>query len=875
MRRITFSSLLPFVGACLQAILRCIACKQAPTFLILILVGTATAFAQIVRWEPPGGQLGYNQVSDLALVFENCEPELDKLKLPPVAVDGLSFVGQPSQNSETSMVNGTITHRYSLVFPARPTKRTPITIPEFTVQTDKGALQVKAASYTVGDATVGGTGLALSDIASAKLILPKNTFWAGEVFPVTCTLSVVERYFHTLGSVVDWPAAPLIAEDWSKPEASKTMQRGERRIVITQNTRAYAKQAGNFTLKPATQIANLVVGQTGFGLFSSPSVEQRALTTEPVEISILALPSAPPGFSGVVGEFSLVSKVVPTTPAVGEPVTWTIELTGVGNWPDISGLPQRDVSNDFQVVQPKSKRTMKDNSLFEGSLTEDVVLVPTKPGPYTLGPIRFTYFNAASGSYQTITTEAVTINVSAAPATPLPQNIQGAPVQFSLNLPPTNPSNAPKLPTAIPPVPPENLPRDPLTASHRGIIPFHQNGFWLAATVPASLIVLIAWLTLAALRSRALDPQRRRRAAREKLAAVLAELRRSGSQPSTLGSQLRNWQRHTAALWEIPHAAPGTPLVHACVAAHSRDAAPAWTALWNEADRVQHGPRAELPSDWTARAESALQAVKIPGWNFFSLLTGRHLLPFLFVFLLIAVPSSLKAETAAEAYKRGDFPAAEKSWRAEVKSAPADWTARHNLGLALAQQDRWAEATAHWTSAFLLAPGASETRWALALGLQRSGLAPAELVDFSQGKGRYQLARCASPGEWQLILAGASLLIAAALVLLLLQGYGRIGSWTKPAALTSILIAILLAAAATFSLRSYGQLAHPDAVIVWQASVLRSIPTEADTAQKTSPLSAGSIAVADKTFLNNWTRLTFPGGQTGWVRSDVLIRLYR
>jgi len=51
---------------------------------------------------------------------------------------------------------------------------------------------------------------------------------------------------------------------------------------------------------------------------------------------------------------------------------------------DVTGLPQREVSNDFQVVQPKSKRTMKDAALFEGSLSEDVVLVPTKPGTYRL-----------------------------------------------------------------------------------------------------------------------------------------------------------------------------------------------------------------------------------------------------------------------------------------------------------------------------------------------------------------------------------------------------------------------------------------------------------------------------------------------------------
>ena len=45
-------------------------------------------------------------------------------------------------------------------------------------------------------------------------------------------------------------------------------------------------------------------------------------------------------------------------------------------------------------------------------------------------------------------------------------------------------------------------------------------------------------------------------------------------------------------------------------------------------------------------------------------------------------------------------------------------------------------------------------------------------------------------------------------------------------------------------------------------------------AVKTTPLSAGSIAVAGKTFLG-WTKLSFPGGQTGWVRTEDLIPLYR
>ena len=857
--------------------------------LLCLAAAPLAALAQSVHWDPPGGQFGFNQVSQLSLVFEDCEPDGDP-RLP--VVDGLQF-GRPSQSSQTSIVNFKMSRTFSFVFPVRPAKRSAITIPAFEIKTDKGAMKVPAASFTVGDATVGSTGLALADVATAKLTMTRSAVWAGEVFPITYTLDVARRYFHSLGTNLEWQAAPAITEDWSKPDPGEVLIRGERHVVSSQDTRATIKQPGIYTIKPATQMVNLMVGSTGFGLFTQPNVEQRVLESNPLELTVKALPPAPPDFSGAVGQFAFSSKVVPLTSGLGEPITWTLELSGTGNWPDVAGLPQREVSNDFQVVQPKSKRTMKDASLFEGRLSEDVVLVPTKPGTYRLAPVRFSYFDPRSGTYKTISTEPVTVTVTGASTPVVPPAGSGAPVQFSLAPAPA----APAPPAGVAPVPPENLPRDPIIKSATGFAPFAQGPLVLLCLLSSIFCPLLLWLVLAALRSRERDHQRRRREARRALVSALAELRTSGSQPSALNSQLRVWQSETARLWEIPHAAPGTPLVHAAVGRYSQSAATPWAKLWSEADRALHSRDTALPADWLGRAEGALQAVKVPGWNPFTLLAGDNLLPFLgrteelkaeglntlmragiWVVLLLSLsalqPSAFGAESPTDAYKRGDFAAAGQGWQTAVRTAPTDWVARHNLGLALAQQDRWAEATAHWTSAFLLNSRADTTRWDLSLGLQRSGLAEAQLVELSRGEGRYQLVRLATPGEWQLALIGAGLLVAAALIMLLLQGYRRINGWGKPTALATILLAILLAAAGTFSLHTYGPLANPTAVFVWRAGTLRSVPTDADTAQKTSPLSAGSIAVVEKTFLG-WTKLHFAGGQTGWVRTEDLIPLYR
>jgi hypothetical protein len=137
------------------------------------------------------------------------------------------------------------------------------------------------------------------------------------------------------------------------------------------------------------------------------------------------------------------------------------------------------------------------------------------------------------------------------------------------------------------------------------------------------------------------------------------------------------------------------------------------------------------------------------------------------------------------------------------------------------------------------------------------------------------LARLASPAEWQWLLVVAGLLLTVGLLLFLLRAYrGAANGWTRPAAFTAIGAAGLLLLCAIMALHFYGTAADPRAAIAWHQVLLRSIPTEADTQQKTSSLPAGSLGIVDKNFLG-WVRLAFPNGQTGWVRQEDIVWLYR
>ena len=96
----------------------------------------------------------------------------------------------------------------------------------------------------------------------------------------------------------------------------------------------------------------------------------------------------------------------------------------------------------------------------------------------------------------------------------------------------------------------------------------------------------------------------------------------------------------------------------------------------------------------------------------------------------------------------------------------------------------------------------------------------------------------------------------------------------KPLAWLGGSIGIVAMILAVFGLQVYGLAANADAVITWRSTQLRSIPTDLNNEQQTSQLFPGSLARVEKSFLG-WRQLAFPNGQTGWVRKDDVVPLWR
>jgi hypothetical protein len=286
-----------------------------------------------------------------------------------------------------------------------------------------------------------------------------------------------------------------------------------------------------------------------------------------------------------------------------------------------------------------------------------------------------------------------------------------------------------------------------------------------------------------------------------------------------------------------------------------------------------------LPADWITRAQAAVAAIRLPGFRARRLFLPQNLMPFAAAVTLIAVVTVSVVEAAEldalSAYRKSDFSAAEKSWLAAITKMPTNWIARHNLSLALAQQDRASEAAAQAVAAFVQQPADPAVRWHFALAAEKSGALPAPLGEFLKPGPRQSIARFTSAGNWQLVLITAAWAMVTTIGWLLFCAYERRHTRTHlRIAFGVILVCLLVGGSALAGVRAYGLAAHADSVIVARPAALRSIPTEADTAQKTTPLAAGSLALARHTFLG-WTQLAFENGQTGWVRKDDIVPLWK
>ena len=233
-----------------------------------------------------------------------------------------------------------------------------------------------------------------------------------------------------------------------------------------------------------------------FDRVSTPMIPKEVtLKSDDQEIEVRPLPAAgrPAGFSGAVGNFQFDGTQIPAKWTTGEPQQVLARLAGSGNF-GLLNAPQLTPPDAWKSYPGKSDITPGDLAAFSGKKTFQFSAVPRKGGAQKVA-LTFSFFDPATGTYQSLTSPPQEIQVS------------GADIADD---PPPNVSA-----TKDPDKPNDQLVGQHLVMSPPGsLVPLVARPAFIRLLGLAALLCLLG-IPLAWLRHRHTDPARRARAAME------------------------------------------------------------------------------------------------------------------------------------------------------------------------------------------------------------------------------------------------------------------------------------------------------------------------------------------------------------------------
>lgn len=148
--------------------------------------------------------------------------------------------------------------------------------------------------------------------------------------------------------------------------------------------------------------------------FSGGQLEPRSLSSEPVSVTVQALPAYKGDipFSGLVGTFSLKAELENPVISVGDSSTLSLTIEGAGNIMDAEE-PRIAIADAFKIYSdsPEENITFSRNG-YSGKKTFRKALVAVRPGVYTIEPVRMSFFDANDRSYKILSTDPIRITAN-------------------------------------------------------------------------------------------------------------------------------------------------------------------------------------------------------------------------------------------------------------------------------------------------------------------------------------------------------------------------------------------------------------------------------------------------------------------------------
>lgn len=395
--------------------------KTNRILLFLFLVFAVVANAQVsFETEVSKSKLGLNE--RLRVEFK-LDKEGDHFK--PPSFEGFRVVGGPHQSVSHIYINGKRTFSRTFSFVLSPLEKGTLTIGQAEIEVDGETYKTSPVEIEVTEAVEQPTDADNETVLAEEGVhivaeVSKANPYVNEAITVTYKLYVSHKV--DISQRFRYLDRPNFRGFWNQEIEGQGNQVYEGkykgmdyRYLILETVLLYPQNTGELVIDPLTLDIPIDVPSNRRDFFGRRvmTTVNKTVASNVLTINVKELPTEgkPANFSGAVGDFQLHFSATKDSLVAQESLNASLRVSGKGNM-KLFKLPELEVSNTIEVYDPERKENIKTNSSgMQGSVEALYTLIPQKPGSYPLGPVTFNYFDPNSGTYKTLRSEELQLQV--------------------------------------------------------------------------------------------------------------------------------------------------------------------------------------------------------------------------------------------------------------------------------------------------------------------------------------------------------------------------------------------------------------------------------------------------------------------------------
>ncbi|QLC67111.1 protein BatD [Flavobacterium sp. LPB0248] len=352
--------------------------------------------------------------------------------------DGFKMVAGPSQQISQSWINGRSSFQKIYSYILQPERKGALTIKQAAIEFNGQVYKTNPIKVTVTNAVAQerdpndrpqGSGNELLELVAE---ISKTNPYLNE--PITV---VYKLYFNNIG-VTGFKelAKPKYNDFWNQNIDVKqlSVQQGSYQgqqayYVILKKTILYPQKSGRLTIEPLSLDIGVQLPTNRRDMFGQMIIaeDNKVVSAGAKTINVRPLPETnkPEGFTGAVGRFNFTVTPSKTTLKNGEGLDLIVSAQGSGNM-KLFTLPKPVVPNALEMYDPVHDESVTTSLTgMSGRITDKYTIVPQYRGKYAIKPMQFSYFDLSTGTYKTITSKEIMVDVLDGP-TPAEANTGAA-----------------------------------------------------------------------------------------------------------------------------------------------------------------------------------------------------------------------------------------------------------------------------------------------------------------------------------------------------------------------------------------------------------------------------------------------------------------